>query len=613
MRVLKQITRTIAWVVILAVTLHGCATISSPKGGPRDSLPPRIVGSNPAPYSLNFAGKKIEIEFSEYIQLKDQQKLFFMSPASLHRPALSIKNKFVVVEFRDTLTPETTYRLDFGSSIVDNNENNKLDGYSFVFSTGSTIDSLMMAGQVIDAATQDSVVGAFINYFDAKADSMKLDSTLFLSSAQAVFRTDSSGYFVGDILKDKAYRIYAILDNNGDQQYQAGTDMVAFVDSTYNPMELNPFMIDYDTAKRRVVIDSLQLRFEVFKEAARFRQNLISHARVGRNKLAFAFAAENARYDSLQLKGVEKEWLIEEKNEHGDSISLWIAPPSKEQYKALPDSISGTFVYQRQDSVFHFFPKKEKLNFYSKTFVKPEDKKAKKDTTTKVEKNTFTFQVSAAQTLNPEKGIGFTFNFPLRKIDSARVQLTKVMANTKSRDKNAPKIRTPEKFRFDSLSMRHYVLQAPWVLGAEYELMIPDSVFQDITFAANDTLSSKFTIADPDKFGTITLEIKADSTDTNHYVIELTQGRGKALRIVQRRTHIKSGETVKFRFLPPGLYSIRIVRDANDNGKWDTGVLTERVWPEKVRIYRNANNKVELEAKENWEIVEHATMKEIFK
>lgn len=599
--------------VVLSLLHTGCATVNSPKGGPVDSLPPRVVLCDPAPYTVNFAGKKITITFNEYVQLKDQQKLFFMSPASKRRPQLSIKGRSVVVEFRDSLDANTTYRLDFGSSIVDNNESNKLDGYSFVFSTGDQIDSLMMAGQVIDAATQDTLIGAFINYFDARADSSRLDSLMYLSRAEAVFRTDSSGYFVADILKEKPYRVYAFLDNNGDQRYQAGADMVAFLDSTYNPVDMPPFSFEYDSVKKRMQIEDMQLRFELFTEKGRFRQNFVSHSRTGRNKLNLAFATPEVHYDSLLLTGVDTTWLIKESNTAGDSISYWIAPPTVEQFKTLPDSISGTFVYERQDSAFRFFPKKEKLNFYSKTFVPKEDKKAKKDTTVQeVVKNPFGFKVQAAQSLNPETGIVFDFDFPLRKLDSARVKLTRIEIDQKSRQKEPPKILTDERFHFDSVSMRRYVLRAPWKVGADYELMIPDSVFVDITFSANDTLSSKFAIADPDKFGAITLEMAADTSDKNNYIVELAQGRGKNTKIAKRETRVAAGDKIMLKYLTPGEYMIRITRDENHNGKWDTGRLDERVYPERVRMHKTSSGGELIQTKENWEIVEKIDLGKLF-
>lgn len=613
-KVFKQTIITVVLGLAIAFLVPCCATISSPQGGPRDSLPPRILSSDPAPYTVNFAGKYLTINFNEYIQLKDQQKIFFMSPAPKRKPSLTIKGRSLVVEFRDTLERNTTYRLDFGGSIVDNNEGNKLDGYTFTFSTGDYVDSLMMAGQVIDAFTQDTVIGAFINYFDAKLDSVALDSVLLNERAEAVFRTDSSGYFVADILKEKPYRIYAFQDNNGDQRYQSGADLAAFADTVFNPTELNAFAVEFDSTTNRTIIDDMQVRFELFKENARQRQNLISHKRVGRNKLDFAFAGSEARYDSLILNQINTAWLVEERNKKGDSITLWVAPPTKEQFVALPDSISGTFVYQRQDSVFQFFPKKEKLMFYNKTFVAPEDKKPKKDTLQEVEKvkNPFAFKVEAAQSLNPELGIGFVFDFPVRSIDSSRVKLTRIETNTKTRNKEVTKTEAPETFFFDSISMRHYILRAPWKQGVEYELLIPDSVFTDITFASNDTLSSKFTIANPDKFGTITLQAAIDTLDRNNYVVELIKGRGKNMQVLQRRRWVKAGDKVELRYIATGKYSIRVICDVNHNGEWDTGVLTERIKPEKVRVYKNSAGNELIEAKENWNIVEKFSFKDLF-
>lgn len=616
----------------LVIWCIGCATVSSPKGGPVDSLPPRVVATTPEPYSVHFSGRKVTIEFNEYVQLKDQSKLFFVSPALQRKPTLTIKGRSVVVEFRDSLDANTTYRLDFGGAIVDNNEGNKLDGFSFVFSTGDVIDSLYMAGQVINAQTQDTIPGAFVHFFDAAADSMALDSVLFKSRANAVFRSDSSGFFVADILKEKPYRIYAFLDQNGDQAYQPGADMVGFLDSTYNPIDLPPFSIEYDSTSRRSHIEPIPFRFELFTEAARIRQNMQGHSRKGRNQLDLVFAAPGARYDSLELKGVELDWLIREPNKAGDSITLWIAPPTQEQFKALPDSISGSFVYWRQDSVMNYVPKREKLNFYNKTFVAKEEKRAankKKEeatdsTAVKKEKSTFSFKVEAQQTLNPELGIGFTFSYPLRQLDSARITLTRVEPDPKSVSRSGrrkqtteeaadiPKIRTAEPFSFDSTSLRRRVLRANWKIGAEYELLIPDSVFVDITFAANDTLSSKFAIADPEKFGTIKLVTRADSTDSTRYIVELMGGAAKELHPVQVRRGVRAGDLLTFRYLTPGFFALRVTEDQNANGKWDTGSLTERRHPEQVRYFRSANGGRSIEAKENWEINETVTLKELF-
>lgn len=56
-----------------------CASMMTPTGGPRDSLPPVIVAMTPDNFSTNrplLNHEKIYIEFNEFVQLKDQQKEF---------------------------------------------------------------------------------------------------------------------------------------------------------------------------------------------------------------------------------------------------------------------------------------------------------------------------------------------------------------------------------------------------------------------------------------------------------------------------------------------------------------------------------------------------------
>ena len=51
----------------------------------------------------------------------------------------------------DTLKPNTTYVLNFGNSIQDYNEGNPISDFKYVFSTGSTLDSLWYEGDITDA------------------------------------------------------------------------------------------------------------------------------------------------------------------------------------------------------------------------------------------------------------------------------------------------------------------------------------------------------------------------------------------------------------------------------------------------------------------------------
>ena len=101
-----------------------CANIMTPEGGPKDTIPPVIVKLDPDNFATNFKAKKIYIEFNEFVQIKDQNKEMFVSPAMKKLPLLTTRGKGIVITIRDTLKENTTYAIDLGSAIRDNNEGN---------------------------------------------------------------------------------------------------------------------------------------------------------------------------------------------------------------------------------------------------------------------------------------------------------------------------------------------------------------------------------------------------------------------------------------------------------------------------------------------------------
>ena len=134
---------------LVALAAVACANIGSPEGGPRDYTPPMMLRSNPIPGAVNFKGKKVEIQFDEIVNLKDQTTRVIVSPAPKEQPIIRAQGKKITVEFQDDLEPNTTYVIDFTDAIEDNNEGNVLDGFSFAFSTGARLDSLQVSGMLL--------------------------------------------------------------------------------------------------------------------------------------------------------------------------------------------------------------------------------------------------------------------------------------------------------------------------------------------------------------------------------------------------------------------------------------------------------------------------------
>lgn len=207
----------------------GCASIVPPTGGPRDSLPPVIVNIDPRDSARLFNEKKIIITFNEFVQVDEIQKNLIVSPTPKVNPIVDIKLKNVVVTIKDTLEPNTTYSLDFGNAIKDLNEGNVFRNFRYVFSTGTTIDTLEVSGRVLIAETgkSDSTLVVMLH---KNLD----DSAVVKEKPRYVARVDSAGYFRFRNLAPGTFRLYALKDEGGQRRFLSKEQLFAFADSTVN-------------------------------------------------------------------------------------------------------------------------------------------------------------------------------------------------------------------------------------------------------------------------------------------------------------------------------------------------------------------------------------------
>jgi len=151
-RLMKSVFQLLIGFVLiytLFITGSGCANIIPPAGGPRDSLPPRLVSVTPKDSSRNIRPSKINFTFSEYIAQMQNTEGIVVSPTLNVLPVVESHLKTVTVKIKDTLEANTTYSINFGNTIRDVNEGNILQNFTYVFSTGNTIDSNSLTGKVI--------------------------------------------------------------------------------------------------------------------------------------------------------------------------------------------------------------------------------------------------------------------------------------------------------------------------------------------------------------------------------------------------------------------------------------------------------------------------------
>jgi len=212
------------FIYVVSVTAIGCAQIGAPTGGPRDSIAPVLVSAVPKLMATNFTGNKISLIFDEYINVLDVQKNVLVSPFPKKSPIIDYKLRTVNIKLVDTLLPNTTYAINFGNGIVDNNEGNPFKEFTYVFSTGKTIDSLQLSGTVLLAETgrADSTLLAFL-YSNAN------DSSVEKRKPNYIAKLNGRGHFTFTNLPEGDYRLYALKDGNGSKTYDSKLETFAFL------------------------------------------------------------------------------------------------------------------------------------------------------------------------------------------------------------------------------------------------------------------------------------------------------------------------------------------------------------------------------------------------
>ena len=145
--------------LLLVIVAYSCASIGNPDGGPYDEDPPKFIGSTPSLRANNYKKQKIELEFDEFIKLEKASEKVIFSPPQMEQPELKVVGKKVAIEYLDTLKDSMTYTIDFSDAIVDNNEGNPMGNFSFSFSTGENIDTMEVAGTVLQAEDLEPIKG----------------------------------------------------------------------------------------------------------------------------------------------------------------------------------------------------------------------------------------------------------------------------------------------------------------------------------------------------------------------------------------------------------------------------------------------------------------------
>lgn len=596
-------------ILMLVVIGYSCASMGTPDGGPYDEMPPKFIGSNPGLHAVNVKTQKIELEFDEFIKLEKPSEKVVVSPPQLEQPEIKVQGRKVVVELIDTLKASDTYTIDFSDAIVDNNEGNPMGHFTYSFSTGASIDTMEVAGTVLNAADLEPIKGIQVGLHKNLND-----SALTTLPFDRVSRTDSRGHFIIRGVAPGSYRIYALMDGNQNYLFDSKTETVAFSDSIIVPSMVPATRQDtiwkdtltIDTVKTvgytRFLPDNVILR--AFKEE-NTRQFFSRSQRDKENHFILKFSAKADTLPTLTgLNFDAKDAFVIEANEGNDSICYWI----KDSLVYQMDTLAVQMDYLYTDSLDQLVPKTDTIYLANKLTREQREKLAKKEAEAKEkerkkkekkgekiekEKAVFlTMNVDAPSSFDVNRNITLSFEEPIERIDTSAIHMS-VKVDTLWQE-------TPFLFVADTLLPRKYEILAEWEPEKEYRLTIDSAAIVGLYGLHTKKVEQTVKVKKLDEYGTLLLNLQgAPSTS----MVELLDNGGKVLR----QQKITSENTADFYYLAPNTkYYIRLFNDRNGNGKWDTGNVKQALQPEEVYYCPKVwEMKANFEFEETWNI--HST------
>ena len=591
----------------MAAGLYACASTGQPDGGPYDETPPKFISANPVLKSINNTRKKVSIEFDEFIKLEKASEKVVISPPQIEMPEVKVSGKKVIVHFIDTLQSNTTYTVDFGDAIVDNNEGNPLGNFCYSFSTGDVIDTMEVSGVVLDAQNLEPIKGIQVGLHK------NLDDTAFVKKPfDRLSRTDSRGKFTIKGIAPGKYRIYALMDGNQNYIFDSKTEAIAFTDSlviphfapstrqdtVWNSIDTTKIDTIYNVNYTRFMPDDLVLC--AFKEENPV-QYLVKSQREELNRFSLFFSAKSDTLPILKGLDFDEQSLIVEPSLNNDTLRYWVC----DTVLCERDTLTIQLDYMATDTLGRLALRRDTLRMMNKIpkerrvamadearkkALKEEKRRRKKGDTLQATKMKFLeMHVDAPSSMDVNVNVSLSFDEPISSIDTSAFHVeTKVDTLWHS---------IPFLFRKDTIMHRKYEILANWEPEKEYRLTVDSAAVKGIYGLHTQKNESTMKVKALSEYATLFLNIQG--AEKGGYV-QLLDNNDKVLR----QQAVSEQNTCDFYFLKPETkYYIRMFIDKNGNGKWDTGNYEQKLQPEKVYYFNKVwEMKANFEFEETWNV-----------
>ena len=550
--------------VCFVLIIFSCAKITPLDGGDKDTLSPVLIYSNPKNHSINFKEKTFSFEFNEIIDASELSRKLIISPYLNTSPELKFKKNTLLLTFDSSFKENTTYILNFADGVKDITEGNPAKNTKLVFSTGDKIDSSFVSGFVLDPLKNEFVEGALVVLYNKK-DSLGLfnKKPLYFSFS------NKDGSFLIENIKSGEYKMYSFIDENESFVVESKNEAFGYVpnnlklDSFISNINIslfkeNPQKLKLDRKRERGLVYELTYS-KYIKNVNVYTKEFINYSLNDNNLLRFykgklkqdsIFVIVEA-FDSLQEKTI-------------DSLFVSFGKESKRVSK-LSHQLKTNYRNDLDDTLL--------LNF---SFSKPINNKL------------------------------FSFSFYVDTVFYTGPYYSKSVWN-KNKTKNKTKLYLNQKavaLFVDSLKNKAvadsliYEKDSIYTFFKNYyKKLKKDRVFfvvpkGSIVSVEKDTLNKiekNFLFRGKDFYGSVSGSISGLG---NKVLVQLVSENFS--RIYKNK---KLNNNFYFNKVEPGKYFIKIIKDNNENNKWDYGSILKNIGSEEIIYYKE-----KIEVRSNWTI-----------
>ena len=500
------------------VFLQSCAQMASPPGGKKDTLAPVVTTSIPLNKSKNFKGKKIELNFNEYITVKSLNQELLITP-SIGNYETRIRPTGLTLVLDSALKDNTTYTFNFRNAVEDVAERNKGKNIKLVFSTSNRIDSLKIQGSVKHLLTNkkaDNITVGLYPYND----------TLSIDKAKPYYfvRTDTSGVYALENLAAGKYYMAAFEDANNNLIYNSAKESVDFITEPFIDLSKN------ETRDFKIALQNQDV-LKLSKTTSTAKTILYEFSRgIKAADLTFSSAEkplyqiENDRNLRIYVGGYNRADTLRIEASLADSLGRKTSFKLKAKFRELAKKEKATNV----PLGFDVFPK-----------------------------------VGVKIVLTDS--ILILFPKPVLQWVSKKVHIL---------TENEDDLTFPdEAFSWNKLQTILTIKSAFLPPRENFSLALDKVAFIGPEADSSNEYKQAIQRLDPEETGTIEGGIRKPG----HYIYQLLRGDK-----LEKAYEQKSSGPCSFQNVEPGIYTLRAIVDNNENGQWDIGNYKTKTKPEPI-------------------------------